>query len=85
MRDMLHYLKHEVETVVRRIVERMLMLMSTFLDHPLAVTYFIYYIFLSTCPVDSREYKSNFKSLKGIFEKINDKRSISHLILSKHL
>lgn len=76
MRNVLYYLKHEVETVVRR----------TNIDADVnlpglsSVTYFIYYIFLSTCPADSREYKSNFKSRKSIFEKTNtDKRSVSHL------
>lgn len=57
MRDVLHYLKHEVETVVRRITGRMLVLMSIFLDRLLAVTYFIYYIFLSICLADDCERK----------------------------
>jgi len=35
------------------------------------LTSFIYYIFLSTCPVNGHEHKSNFKSLRGMFEKTN--------------
>lgn len=40
MRDALYYLKHEVETVIRYIAERMLIPMSTFVDRLLTVTYF---------------------------------------------
>jgi len=70
MNDVLYYLKHKVETVVRCIAGRMLV--PIFLNRLLAVlTSFIYYIFLSTCPVNGHEHKSNFKSPRSMFEKTN--------------